>query len=135
MVNLAEKNHSVLIVSNWQQRLLGLISIFNPSTENATIIAAAFVHTWPSLTENQSDFLVVDCWSPTDDITELVKEIKQKYPGTRILVLDCFAQRNHSYILYSAEVVLGLNLRSNQIVEAVRQLLAVNPPVPLQAEV
>jgi DNA-binding NarL/FixJ family response regulator len=133
-VNLAEKNQSVLIVSNWQQRRLSLISIFNTLTDNSVITAVDFVHTWTNLSERQADVLVIDRWSPSDDITELVKEIKLKYPGTRILVLDCFAQRNRSFNLYPADIVLESDLPSNQIVEAVRQLLSASPPAPLQPE-
>ena len=131
---MVEKTHSILIVSNWQQRRLSLVSIFNTLADNSAITAVDFVHTWTNLNERQADILVVDRWSPSDDITELIRAIKQKYPGTRILVLDCFAGRSRSFNLYPADVVLESDLPPNQIVDAVRQLLSSEPSGPLQVE-
>jgi DNA-binding NarL/FixJ family response regulator len=123
-VDLSEINSSILIASNWHQRRQSLFLILNSIAKNCTITAADFVHTQMILKEKQADVVVVDRWSPGDDITEFVKTIKETYPATRILVLDCFAQHNLSFILYPADAVLESDIPSNKIVDAVYQLLS-----------
>jgi len=129
---LAEKMNLVLIVGNWRLRLQSLVSIVNTIGDNCSITSADFVHVWTNLAERQADVLVVDRWSPSDNIAEMVKAVRKKYPQMRILVLDCFAQRNRSFSLYPADAVLESDVPYNMIVDAVRQLLSGNPTASLQ---
>jgi len=129
---LAEKLNSVLIVGNWRLRLQSLVSIINTIGDTCSITSADLVHVWTNLAERQADVLVVDRWSPSDNIAEMTKAIRQKYPQMRILVLDCFAQRNRSFSLYPADVVLESDVPYNKIVDAVSQLLSTSLTAPLQ---
>lgn len=131
---MAEKMNSVLIVGNWQQRMESLVSIIHIIGDNCSITSADPVHIWTNLAERQADVLVVDRWSPSDNIVEMVKAVRQQYPEMRILVLDCFAQRNRSFNLYPADVVLDSDVPYDKIVDAVSELLSGKPIDRLQPD-
>jgi DNA-binding NarL/FixJ family response regulator len=133
-VYLAEKMNSVLIVGNWQQRMESLVSIIHIIGDNCSITSADPVHIWTNLAERQADVLVVDRWSPSDNIVEMTRAVRQQYPEMRILVLDCFAQRNRSFNLYPADVVLESDVPYDKIVDAVSQLLSSKPTDRLQPD-
>ena len=126
--------NSVLIVGNWQQRMESLVSIIHIIGDNCSITSADPVHIWTKLTERQADVLVVDRWSPSDNIVEMVKAVRRQYPEMRILVLDCFAQRNRSFNLYPADVVLESDVPYDKIVDAVSELLSGKPIDRLQPD-
>ena len=126
--------NSVLIVGNWQQRMESLVSIIHIIGDNCSITSADPVHIWTNLAERQADVLVVDRWSPSDNIVEMVKAVRQQYPEMRILVLDCFAQRNRSFNLYPADVVLDSDVPYDKIVDAVSELLSGKPIDRLQPD-
>jgi DNA-binding NarL/FixJ family response regulator len=126
---LAEQMNSVLVVGNWKQRMESLVSIIHIIGDNCGITSADPVHIWTNLAERQADVLVVDRWSPSDNIVEMVKAVRQQYPEMRILVLDCFAQRNRSFNLYPADVVLESDVPYDNIVDAVSELLSGKPTV------
>lgn len=126
--------NSVLIVGNWQQRMESLVSIIHIIGDNCSITSADPVHIWTNLAERQADVLVVDRWSPSDNIVEMTRAVRQQYPEMRILVLDCFAQRNRSFNLYPADVVLESDVPYDKIVDEVSQLLSSKPTDRLQPD-
>ena len=120
---MEQTKYFLLVVSNWQQRRQSLLSILSQVSPDCLVSTATFTQTWKLINERVPDVIVVDRWFPGDDVTELVTVIKQKFPSIRILVLDCYAERNRSFHLYPADLVLEYDLPSYQVVEAVSQLL------------
>jgi DNA-binding NarL/FixJ family response regulator len=125
--NSAEKTCFIFIVGNWRARMESLVSIIKIIGDSCSISSADFAHIWTNLAERQADVLVVDRWSPSDNIVDMVKSVRQQYPEMRILVLDCFALRNRLFNLYPADIVLESDVPYDKIVDAVSELLSGKP--------